>query len=336
MIEITELKVGEIYSNNQISLSLAVENLGGIRPSIDPHGRLRHLAILSSNTDTERSLSENPYSDRIEGDVLLFTGQGREGDQELRGRNRRLLDQYTDPVPYFGFLGLGRQRFQFLGLLELLRHYHERQNDTKGNARRVLVYEFRIHTLPSVVPLVDARRISQDLLQASRDLTSDPALERQIEAVDTTNEDHQHRSNISSVEILRAELLTINPYRFEQIAKMIMELNGFVDVSVTRSSNDGGIDVNAYASDWYAFFDGTHVQAQVKRWRHSVGSVELGRFRGALSVTAKGIFITTSQFTKAAVAEARHPAKPSITLIDGMRLSSLILRSNIDISRYAN
>jgi len=47
------------------------------------------------------------------------------------------------------------------------------------------------------------------------------------------------------------------------------------------ASGDGGIDVNAHVEETSDFFAGTHVQVQVKRWRHSVGSVEINKFRGA-------------------------------------------------------
>jgi len=71
------------------------------------------------------------------------------------------------------------------------------------------------------------------------------------------------------------------------------------------------------------------MQAQVKRWRHAVGSPEINNFRGALSITAKGVFVTTSHFTRAAMAEARHQAKPSIALLDGEKLAAMIVHKGI-------
>jgi restriction system protein len=91
-------------------------------------------------------------------------------------------------------------------------------------------------------------------------------------------------------------------------------------------SGDGGIDLNAYVEEASDFFAGTHVQVQVKRWRHAIGSVDINNFRGALSATAKGIFVTTSRYTRAALLEARHQFKPCITLIDGGRLSGMVNR----------
>src|SRR6185437_2838701 len=118
--------------------------------------------------------------------------------------------------------------------------------------------------------------------------------------------------NIADTESVRLRFFRFSPYDFEHFIKLVFERSGFINVSVTPASGDGGIDANAYVSEDNEFFAGTHVQAQVKRWRHAVGSPEINNFRGALSTTAKGVFVTTSHFTRAALSEARHTAKPSI------------------------
>ena len=147
----------------------------------------------------------------------------------------------------------------------------------------------------------------------------------------------QFDNTIASFEVedLRGHLLQIPPYRFEHLIKELLDVSGFSNTSVTSASGDGGIDINAYVDDANDFFAGTHVQAQVKRWRHSVGSVEINQFRGALSTTAKGVFITTSHYTRAAIMEARHLSKPCITLIDGSRLSSMIIRTKVNIQNFS-
>lgn len=76
------------------------------------------------------------------------------------------------------------------------------------------------------------------------------------------------------------------------------------------------------------------MQFQAKRWRHAVGSIEINSFRGALSTTAKGVFVTTSHYTKAAIEESRHQTKPSITLIDGQRLAHMVQGVELDLSPF--
>ncbi len=331
MDKVSSFTVGDIYTNDQIRFSLDVENLGGIRPALAPDRNVRHVAILTAAEDSGRLRSENPYYDRIEGDVLTYTAQGREGDQELTGRNKRLIEQYTTPTPLFGFVNLGRQTYRFLGLLELLRHYQERQADKKGNIRRVWSFDFRIYSSPGVVPITEARTITASLLAQSRQNNPLVTLDREVTttAVDDSPSEIRPAGELESV---RMRLFQIAPLEFEHFVKLVMERSGFVDVTVTRASGDGGIDVNAYVENGNDFFAGTHVQAQVKRWRHAVGSPDINSFRGALSTTAKGVFVTTSAFTRAAVTEASHTNKPPISLIDGPRLSAIVLRLNLALT----
>ena len=121
----TFFTVGETYTNDQIRFALDLENLGGIRPSLNADRTVRHVAIMTAAEDSGRLQIENPYRDRIEGNILMYTAAGREGDQVLTGRNKRLIEQYSVPTPFFGFVNIGRQTYRFLGLLELLRNYQK-------------------------------------------------------------------------------------------------------------------------------------------------------------------------------------------------------------------
>jgi HJR/Mrr/RecB family endonuclease len=324
--EVSYFRVGDTYTNDQIRFSLHLENLGGIRPALGPDGKLRHVAIMTATEDSGKVRAENPYRDKIEGDILVYTAQGRAGDQDLNGRNRRLIEQYSAPTPFFGFANVGRQTYRFLGLLELLRHYQENQADSKGKIRRVWVFEFRVHRNPEIVPIGEAGAISARLISQSRETTPIVSAEREVAALPLP----PARQSAEAVETVRANLIQYEPRDFEQFIRVILEKQGFVNVAVTRMSGDGGIDLNAFVNENDDFFSGTHLQVQVKRWRHAVGSPEINSFRGALNTTAKGVFITTSHFTRAATVEARHASKPSIALIDGDRLANLVIRLGAD------
>ncbi|HTW58147.1 MAG TPA: restriction endonuclease [Terriglobales bacterium] len=329
MNKLEYFRVGETYTNDQIRFTLDLENLGGIRPALDSNRNPRHVAVITAAEESERLRAENPYRDRIEGDVLIYTAQGREGDQSLTGRNKRLVEQYSIPTPFFGFANIGRQIYRFLGLLELLRHYQENQADKKGTLRRVWLFEFRIHSKPELVPVKGAASIMAALLAESRRSSPAEPSEREVASLPIGNEARNKGTSLAELESVRAQLFQFKPYDFEHFVRTLLELSGFVRVSVTRASADGGIDVNAFVDESNDFFAGTHIQAQVKRWRHSVGSPEINSFRGALSSSAKGIFVTTSHFTRAALAEARHESKPSIALVDGERLAAIVIRSGI-------
>jgi hypothetical protein len=328
MNRLTYFKVGENYTNDQIRFTLDLENLGGIRPALDSSRNLRHVAVMTAAEDSERLISENPYRDRIEGDILIYTAQGKEGDQVLTGRNKRLVEQYAIATPFFGFMNIGRQTYRFLGLLELLRHYQEKQADKRGAIRRVWVFEFRIHGKPEIVPVDEAGAIAAALLAESRQ-TAPTALDDREIAPSAQGQPGTEATPATELLTVRAQLFQFNAYDFEHFVKSLLERSGFVRVAVTRASGDGGIDVNAFVEETNDFFAGTHVQAQVKRWRHAVGSPDINSFRGALSASAKGIFVTTSHFTRAALYEARHESKPSIALIDGERLANIVIRTGM-------
>lgn len=105
-------QVGKTYTNDQIRFSLSVENLGGIRPSVDEKKNLRYVAIITSAEESEKRFYENPYLDRIENDILIYTAQGRSRDQQITGRNKRLLEQYQTPIPFYGFANIGKQIYR--------------------------------------------------------------------------------------------------------------------------------------------------------------------------------------------------------------------------------
>jgi HJR/Mrr/RecB family endonuclease len=333
MNEITEFVVGQKYTNDQIRYSLNLENLGGIRPSIRTDSRLKHLAVMTTLETAPKRKQENPYEDRIEDDILLYTASGKEGDQKLEGKNKRLLEQYTRPVPFYGFANEGRQLYQFLGLIELLRHYKETQLDKVGALRSVWIFEFRIHRQPEVVPIEHAESISAILIAESR--ATEPLMpdDQSVIVAEPPVKDRE-RATFIHAEQVRSALLTVNPYVFEHLLKEMLIKRGFQEVVVTKASGDGGIDLSGYVPNEDDFFAGTFVQFQAKRWRHAVGSVEINGFRGALSVTAKGVFVTTSHYTRAAIDECRHPTKTSITLIDGQRLAKMVQAVGLELSPF--
>lgn len=305
--------------------------MGGIRPSLDDTGCLRHIAIMTSSEKARASKSDNPYHDRIEGEVLIYTAAGRKGDQLLSGRNKRIIEQYDNPVPIFGFINHGQQVYEFLGLLEVIRHYTELQIDQQRNLRTVWVFEFFIHREPKIVSIENAREVITNILANSR--RTGLALETEREIAVTEAPNPSIKQTIDTEEI-RSKLLDLNPYKFEHLIKAVLERKGFNQVEVTRSSGDGGIDLNAVAGDFQEFFAGTFVQFQAKRWRHAVGSIEINNFRGAMSNSAKGVFITTSSYTRAAVENAYNRMKTCITLIDGIKFSSIVIQSGVDISQF--
>jgi restriction system protein len=98
-------------------------------------------------------------------------------------------------------------------------------------------------------------------------------------------------------------------------------------------SGDGGID--GIINEDRLGLDSIYLQA--KRWENPVGRPEIQKFAGALAEhrAKKGVFITTSSFTKEALASAtKHDAR--IVLIDGEKLATLMIDHGLGVSLAAS
>jgi HJR/Mrr/RecB family endonuclease len=334
---ITNFCVGELYTHEGIYRSLGLGNAGGIRVSTDSDGRVNRALLLTS-LPTAKICAENPYHDRVEGDVLVYTGMGQEGDQGLGGVNKRLLEQREQGFPIYCFCligsrrnkSLGAKRWKFVGLLQYIRHYKEDQVDARYELRSVCIFEFLI-----------LNSFEHVFVEHDKDLFSKVASAANV--FSSTDEQLIERPSISlyspdlficdplQAEQLRSRMLALAPDKFEQLVRDALICSGFDSVQVTRYSQDGGIDVNASASQrmWPIFK--LYVQIQAKRWMHTVGRREVAELRGSLQPHARGAVVTTSQFSKAAIAEADSGGKMPVVLVDGFQFAQIVSSFKIDL-----
>jgi HJR/Mrr/RecB family endonuclease len=324
---IDALTVGQLYSNEEIFKALKVSNAGGIRLSLQ--GKSVQRAIIMTSVQRFHGSGENPYQDRLEGGILIYTAAGKLGEQTLAGTNNRLIEQIKFSFPIHGFIltasrrdrSVGPKRWEYLGLLEYLRHYPDTQLDADGDVRKVWLFEFKVHNEHQVVSLAGEMAISNQVLSASRVEHADSPSDDEI----IGQNEHQQAENMKQVEQVRGKLLGMEPRKFELFVKDLLIHCGFQDVCVTRFSADGGIDVNARVGSRIWMFENTVVQVQAKRWLHSVGRKEVAELRGSLQPFARGAVVTTSHFSRAAINEATDEGKNPIALVDGFRLSKVVL-----------
>ena len=128
-----------------------------------------------------------------------------------------------------------------------------------------------------------------------------------------------------------------DPSFFEQLVVDLLEKMGYGAElenpgEVTQYIGDGGID-GIVRQDALGF-DKIYVQA--KRWNsdHSVGSPDIQQFAGALMGKGanKGLFITTSKFSKAALDYVDRHMTAHIVLIDGRELTGLMIKYGLGVS----
>lgn len=143
--------------------------------------------------------------------------------------------------------------------------------------------------------------------------------------------------NSSLADELMTEITRISPYDFERLVvqlliKMGYGSSNFNDNAVTKMSGDEGID-GIVTADRFGF-DTVYVQA--KQWNKdkAVGRPEIQKFLGALAGqgAAKGLFITTANFTKEAKDFASKNLQSKIVLVNGEELCNLMIEYDLGVS----
>ena len=136
-------------------------------------------------------------------------------------------------------------------------------------------------------------------------------------------------------ESLKSDLLTLvknkSPSFFERLVVDLLVAMGYGGshqdaAQAIGKTNDGGID--GVISEDRLGLDKIYIQA--KRWENTVGRPDIQQFKGALAdqVAKKGVFITTSNFSKEAIESAK---KSGIVLIDGDKLTSLMIEFGLGV-----
>ncbi|MDE2400222.1 MAG: restriction endonuclease [Burkholderiales bacterium] len=175
-------------------------------------------------------------------------------------------------------------------------------------------------TVPVTTPTTDEEGINDALLLA------DP--EERIEQTLTLAHDTLAAELISTIK-------SCDPEFFERLVVKLLLKMGYggsrqeAGQAVGRSG-DGGID--GVINEDRLGLDAIYLQA--KRWEGSVGEGPIRDFKGALDAKGahKGVFITTSTFTPAAIEAARTSRSYRIVLIDGARLAQLMIEHDLGVS----
>lgn len=144
--------------------------------------------------------------------------------------------------------------------------------------------------------------------------------------------------NAALAEELLAIIMEHSSSFFERLVVDLLLKMGYgnsIDASgfVVGQSGDEGID-GIIREDKLGF---SSIYIQAKRWNPetmTVGRPEIQKFVGALAGqgAAKGLFITTAQFTKEAIQYARKQLAAKIVLVDGHQLTRLMIEYGIGVS----
>lgn len=200
-----------------------------------------------------------------------------------------------------------------------------------------------VATYPSVIPASELQRLAHVPPESRLRSPDGEAPVTNVEAslppmAPTASPEEQIESAVRELHLsvaadLLEQIAANTPEFFERLVLDLLHAMGYGSdpeaLHRVGKSGDGGID-GVITLDRLGF---EKVYVQAKRWQGSVGRPEIQGFFGALAGhrAGKGVFITTSSFTR----EARDYASrvsDSLVLVDGARLTALMIAHGVGVT----
>jgi restriction system protein len=159
---------------------------------------------------------------------------------------------------------------------------------------------------------------------------------RKVEEADPVEQIEHYFSEYQDalVEELLGEIRGVSPPFFERLVVQLLVKMGYGGglrqaAAIVGGSGDEGID--GVINEDKLGLEVIYIQA--KQWANPVGRPEVQKFVGALhgKRARKGVFITTSSFTREAREYVKH-LDPKIVLIDGEELARLMIEHNVGVA----
>ncbi len=277
--------------------------------------------------------------------LLRFTADGKE--HRIKEASRFLAREFklTDEEQN-EFLPSGRQPV-FINRMSWARFYLKKAGLLDDTRRGYFQITSRGQTVvkeaPSKIDLKYLERFSEfrDFLnkkRVKRDLYEDS---EGVAEPETVAEQTPHEALESAYLCLRSEIAAeilqmlkkSDPSMFENIVVDLLVKMGYggsrkdAGKAVGRSGDEG---IDGVIKEDHLGLDSIYLQA--KRWEATVGRPEIQKFAGALQGqrAKKGIFITTSEFSKEAQ-DYVHRIDLKIVLIDGKALAELMIDFGVGV-----
>jgi restriction system protein len=127
-------------------------------------------------------------------------------------------------------------------------------------------------------------------------------------------------------------LAQMDPFKFEELIKFLLEEMGYTDVETTSPTHDKGVDVVANID---LGISSVREVIQVKRHRGNINRTVLDQLRGSLHRfdAMRGTIITTGGFSRGTIRAAFERGAAPITLIDGEKLLDLLIEREIGVTK---
>jgi len=242
-------------------------------------------------------------------------------DQRLPSGNQRIFD---------GRLGWARTYLAKAGLINRPRRATV---EITEDGRQLLAQN------PEVIDLAILKRYDnfRDFLARNKEGQSDEDIPEK-DSADRTPEEQIEKGILQIKRELQDEVIQrvkqLPPEGFEQLVLRLLVGMGYggsmADVQGVARGADGGVD--GVVNQDHLGLDRIYIQA--KRWEGSVGRPVIQGFVGALAGVgaSKGVIMTTSTFAQPAQEYVKTLTDRRIILVDGKRMSELMLKHSIGVS----
>lgn len=184
----------------------------------------------------------------------------------------------------------------------------------------------------------DGKKPKFKLLTTHAELHDEPLVIKHPERTELLPEEKLEMASNEHIEAIKQQIfdsiITNSPQFFEHLVMDLLLSMGYgadkTSGTVTGRSHDGGID--GIISEDKLGLDLIYIQAKRYEPTNKVGRKELQAFIGAMENVRKGVFITTSSYTKEAVNFIEKQQQKNIKLIDGNLLCDLLVKYEIGLN----
>lgn len=156
------------------------------------------------------------------------------------------------------------------------------------------------------------------------------ALKRQRESAKSPLLAIQNQNELVQKNLIK-KIQEMDPFQFEYLVAELLRKIGYENVEVTKRSGDKGIDVVGNLT--VGGLTNVKTVIQVKRYKtgNNISGKYITQLRGSAEVDQRGLIITTSNFTKDAIVEAKASNKMPVSLVNGEKLIELLFKYKVGV-----
>lgn len=276
------------------------------------------LPLLNFAADQQ----EHSLQDTVEALATTFALTSEEREELLPSGKQARFDNRV---------AWARSYFKQAGLVENTRRGFFKISQRGLDLLKTTPKKINIKLLEQYPEFIEFRNVKKDINEVQSITVDEPEKQTPEEQLENA---YKILSDGLASEIIQL-VKSCSPTFFERLVVELLLAMGYGGTRVGAGraigqSGDGGID--GIIDEDRLGLDSIYIQA--KRWEGVVGRPEIQKFVGALSGqrATKGVFITTSDFTRDALDFVKNNNHYKVVLINGFTLAKFMIENNVGVS----